>query len=77
MNESKYSYDEKVELSEKMSRIKKKEYLAHIFNIITSHNGGKYYGGPVNTILYTHNLTDKAYDELTEYLSIIYNNKSS
>jgi hypothetical protein len=68
----KYTYEYKVELSEKINKIKKKEYLAKIFNIITSHNNNKYYSGKLVTILYIHDLPNKAYEELDEFLDFIY-----
>ena len=72
MSDVKYSYEDKVELSDKINKIRKKEYLAKIFNIITKHNGGKFYEGSLSIIFYTHDLTEQAYDELTDYVNNIY-----
>lgn len=62
-----YTHEDKKRLADKISTIKKKEYLFKILKIIknekqdiTSNNNGLF--------MYFHNLSDKAYDDITEII---------
>lgn len=70
-NKEKYDYDKKMEIVKKINKIKKKEYLIHIFKIITQDN--KDYTENNNGIfIFFHNLTDDIYDKIEIYINYIY-----
>jgi len=70
-SKEKYDYDKKMDIVKKISKIKKKEYLIHIFKIITQDN--KDYTENNNGIfIFFHNLSDETYDKIETYINYIY-----
>jgi hypothetical protein len=70
-NKEKFDYDKKMEIVKKISKIKKKEYLIHLFKIITQDN--KDYTENNNGIfIFFHNLSDDTYDKIETYINYIY-----
>jgi hypothetical protein len=75
---SKYDHNKKLELVKKINKIKKKEYLIHIFKIITFNNKD-YTENKNGVFIFFHNLSDEIYEKLEIYVNYIYklHNKSS
>jgi hypothetical protein len=72
INQPKYNYNFKIELMNKIKKIKKKEILVKIFLIITEET--KVYTQNENGIfLFFHNLSDNTYEKLNNYIDSIYN----
>ncbi len=68
---SKYDHNKKAELARKINKIKKKEYLINIFNIITA--SSKDYTENTNGVfIFFHNLEDEVYEKLESYVNNIY-----
>ena len=71
IQKKKFSYNKKIELVNKINKIKKKSYLIDIFKIITSHT--KDYTENNNGIfIFFHNLDDIVYEQLEVYVNNIY-----
>ena len=71
INQPKYNYHFKIELMNKIKKIKKKEILVKIFMIITEET--KVYTQNENGIfLFFHNLSDNTYEKLNTYIDSIY-----
>ena len=68
---SKYDHNKKLELVKKINKIKKKEYLIHIFKIITFNNKD-YTENKNGVFIFFHNLTDEIYEKLEIYVNYIY-----
>ncbi len=68
---SKYDREKKLDLARKINKIKKKEYLMDIFNIIT--NSSEDYTENTNGVfIFFHNLEDDVYEKLENYVNQIY-----
>jgi len=68
---SKYDHNKKAELVRRINKIKKKEYLINIFNIITA--SSKDYTENTNGVfIFFHNLEDEVYEKLESYVNNIY-----
>ena len=68
---SKYDHNKKAELVRRINKIKKKEYLINIFNIITT--SSKDYTENTNGVfIFFHNLEDDVYEKLESYVNNIY-----
>ncbi len=68
---SKYDHNKKAELARRINKIKKKEYLINIFNIITA--SSKDYTENTNGVfIFFHNLDDEVYEKLESYVNNIY-----
>ena len=68
---SKYDHNKKAELVRRINKIKKKEYLINIFNIITA--SSKDYTENTNGVfIFFHNLEDDVYEKLESYVNNIY-----
>jgi hypothetical protein len=68
---SKYDHNKKAELVRRINKIKKKEYLINIFNIITA--SSKDYTENTNGVfIFFHNLEDEVYEKIESYVNNIY-----
>ena len=68
---SKYDHNKKAELVRRINKIKKKEYLINIFNIITT--SSKDYTENTNGVfIFFHNLEDEIYEKIESYVNNIY-----
>ena len=66
-----YNYNKKIELVNKINKIKKKEYLMDIFKIILVYT--KDYTENINGVfVFFHNLCDEAYEKIETYVNNIY-----
>lgn len=66
-----YDYNFKVDLINKINKIKKKEYLINIFKIVYKDNQ-KYSINNYGIMMYFHNLSDDTYLKLDKYINSIY-----
>ncbi len=68
---SKYDHNKKLELANKINKIKKKDYLVNIFKIIAS--GSKDFTENTNGVfVFFHNLDDETYEKVETYVNHIY-----
>lgn len=68
---SKYDHNKKLELANKINKIKKKDYLVNIFKIIAS--GSKDFTENTNGVfVFFHNLDDDIYEKVETYVNHIY-----
>ncbi len=68
---SKYDHNKKLELANKINKIKKKEYLVQIFKIIAM--GSKDFTENTNGVfVFFHNLDDDTYEKVESYVNHIY-----
>ncbi len=68
---SKYDHNKKLELANKINKIKKKDYLVNIFKIIAS--GSKDFTENTNGVfVFFHNLDDEIYEKVETYVNHIY-----
>jgi len=65
-----YDYDFKISLANRISSIKKKEYLAKIFKIIDPPEN-TYNENTYGILVEIHKLTDDKYEKLNNYLNYI------
>ena len=65
-----YDYDFKVSLANRISNIKKKEYLAKIFKIISPEEN-TFTENSYGILIEIQNLTDEKYEKLFNYLNFI------
>ena len=70
INKTKYTYDFKNMLKNKIEKIKKKSHLIKIFMIIDSEKKG-YVENNNGIFLYIHDLEDETYFKLNKYVSSI------
>ena len=67
----KYDYNKKMDIVNKINKIKKKEYLLNIFKIITN-NTKDYTENNNGVFIFFHNLDDSVYDQLENYVNNIF-----
>jgi hypothetical protein len=68
---SKYDHNKKMELANKINKIKKKEYLVNIFKLITT--SSKDFTENTNGVfVFFHNLDDEIYEKVESYVNHIY-----
>lgn len=68
---SKYDHNKKIELANKINKIKKKDYLVQIFKIIAT--GSKDFTENTNGVfVFFHNLDDDTYEKVESYVNYIY-----
>ncbi len=68
---SNYDHNKKLELANKINKIKKKEYLVQIFKIIAM--GSKDFTENTNGVfVFFHNLDDDTYEKVESYVNHIY-----
>lgn len=67
----KYDYNKKMDIVNKINKIKKKEYLLNIFKIITNHTKD-YTENNNGVFIFFHNLDDSVYDRLENYVNNIF-----
>jgi 23S rRNA A2030 N6-methylase RlmJ len=68
---SKYDHNKKIELANKINKIKKKEYLVQIFKLIASES--KDFTENTNGVfVFFHNLDDDIYEKVESYVNHIY-----
>ena len=69
----KYDYHKKMDLVKRINKIKKKEYLLNIFNIIMEKSSQNDYTENTNGVfIFFHNLSDDTYEKLDSYVNNIY-----
>ena len=68
---SKYDYEFKIDLKNRIEKIKNKECLAEIFTIINKDQKG-YMENRYGIFMYIHELTDETYNKLEIYLDNLY-----
>jgi len=68
---NKYDYELKIDLKNRIEKIKNKEYLAEIFTIINKDEKG-YMENRYGIFMYIHELSDKTYNKLEIYLDNLY-----
>lgn len=69
----KYDHSKKLELVNKIYKIKKKEYLLNIFKILLS-NSVEFTENNNGVYLLFHNLSDETYDKIDNYINMLYKN---
>ncbi len=67
----KYDHNKKVDLANKINKIKKKEYLVNIFKIITT-SSKEFTENTNGVFVFFHNLDDDTYEKLDTYVTHIY-----
>ena len=70
INKTNYNYDFKINLKNKIEKIKKKSNLVKIFMIINEEEKG-YVENNNGIFMYIHNLKDITYNKLDKYINII------
>ena len=70
INKTKYNYEFKINLKNKIEKIKKKSNLVKIFMIINEEETG-YVENNNGIFMYIHNLKDITYNKLDKYINII------
>lgn len=68
---NKYDYELKIDLKNRIEKIKNKEYLAEIFTIINKDQKG-YMENRYGIFMYIHELSDETYNKLEIYLDNLY-----
>lgn len=71
ISNSKYDHNKKLELVHKINKIKKKEYLMNIFQIITIETKD-YTENNNGVFIFFHNLPDNIYEKVDAYVNMIY-----
>ena len=72
INKTKYNYEFKINLKNKIEKIKKKSNLVKIFMIINDEDAG-YVENNNGIFMYIHDLKDITYNKLDKYINSIYN----
>jgi hypothetical protein len=67
----KYNYEFKIELKNRIEKIKNTKYLAEIFTIINKDQKG-YMENKCGIFMYIHELGDETYNKLESYLDNLY-----
>lgn len=67
----KYDYELKIDLKNRIEKIKNKEYLAEVFTIINKDKKG-YMENKYGIFMYIHELSDETYNKLEIYLDNLY-----
>ena len=67
----KYDHNKKLDLANKINKIKKKEYLVNIFKIITT-SSKEFTENTNGVFVFFHNLDDETYEKLESYVNHIY-----
>lgn len=78
INKTQYNYDFKINLKNKIERIKKKSHLVKIFMIINEENSSnsenkEYLENNNGIFMYIHNLKDSTYKKLDTYINSLIN----
>jgi|SaaInlStandDraft_4_1057021.scaffolds.fasta_scaffold22095_2 hypothetical protein len=68
---NKYDYEFKINLKNRIEKIKNKEYLAEIFTIINNDKKG-YMENRYGIFMYIHELSDETYNKLEIHLDNLY-----
>ena len=68
---NKYDYEFKIDLKNRIEKIKNKEYLAEIFTIINRDEKG-HMENRYGIFMYIHELSDETYNKLEIYLDNLY-----